>query len=478
MSMSEKRYFNIYASRHTIGEKNNSTILFEALDKFGVEDEAVKSFIETQGVSVKNIASDKNFLYSLILRSLSEFHIGRNASLKVKETLHQAEILYQKELYEACLELLAKAKEQAHKYELYPLIVEASIWETRCHIKLSNYAPLKDLLADSTEALALVDNLYAFMNLYYKMLDLNAQFRKGILVSTSSLEEEMKHPFLSDESIALTTRAKIYFWHTHVIFHRSNKDKYSELSSLERLLQLMESDEDYLQEYPYEYAEVLQRILVLNHLSSDDQFNKLLQHYGSLPTRLLGIKSNSRLENQTAVMIDLHELLRWIELNDTKNLSAKLALVEPQSKDHLKVLTESGRIFYSYVLALSFFRVNKYLKAANLSKNITHKFSDKISPSYYYTNFILLCMTFTALNDWKEVRNTAELGIKYLKKIQNQSSIILQILNKFREEADQAKNTSKQKMKVVFLPLMEEIEKNEEEELPFLPFLSWIKEPI
>ncbi len=33
LNKSEKRYFNLYASRHTIGEKNNYVILFEAIDK-------------------------------------------------------------------------------------------------------------------------------------------------------------------------------------------------------------------------------------------------------------------------------------------------------------------------------------------------------------------------------------------------------------------------------------------------------------
>ena len=33
MSKAEKRYFKLYSSRHTLGEKNNYSILFDAIDK-------------------------------------------------------------------------------------------------------------------------------------------------------------------------------------------------------------------------------------------------------------------------------------------------------------------------------------------------------------------------------------------------------------------------------------------------------------
>ena len=40
-----------------------------------------------QKVSVRHLSSDKNYLYNLILRSLSAYHSGKSVSLQVKEFL-------------------------------------------------------------------------------------------------------------------------------------------------------------------------------------------------------------------------------------------------------------------------------------------------------------------------------------------------------------------------------------------------------
>ncbi|MCT4560919.1 MAG: hypothetical protein N4A41_06035 [Crocinitomicaceae bacterium] len=53
LTKSEKRYFKLHASRHTIGEENNYVTLFDYIDKQAAYDEA-KLFQDFKGAAFLN----------------------------------------------------------------------------------------------------------------------------------------------------------------------------------------------------------------------------------------------------------------------------------------------------------------------------------------------------------------------------------------------------------------------------------------
>ena len=99
LNKSEKRYFNLYASRHTLGEKNNYVILFDAIDKQNEYDEAsiLKQFKKEAFINKFSITKAR--LYDVILDSLTAFHSASSIDAQLKRDLHCAEILYKKTLY-------------------------------------------------------------------------------------------------------------------------------------------------------------------------------------------------------------------------------------------------------------------------------------------------------------------------------------------------------------------------------------------
>ena len=96
MSMSEKRYFKLFAGRHSGNEKSNYLKMFEVLEKMeDFQNDLLVQQLEKLEVSTRYLSSDKNYLYNLVLRSLSAFHWSKTAGLQVKEMLHQVEILFE-----------------------------------------------------------------------------------------------------------------------------------------------------------------------------------------------------------------------------------------------------------------------------------------------------------------------------------------------------------------------------------------------
>ena len=79
MTMSEKRYFKIYSSKHVIGQSNDYVLLFDFIDKsiYYEEDELLRQSF------VKNLSAEKNYLYNLVLKSLNAFHASLNSKTKI-----------------------------------------------------------------------------------------------------------------------------------------------------------------------------------------------------------------------------------------------------------------------------------------------------------------------------------------------------------------------------------------------------------
>ena len=88
LNKSEKRYFSLYASRHTIGEKNNYIILFEAIDKQLEYNESLilKQFKKEAFINKFSIA--KSRLYDVVLDSLTAFHSRSSIDAQLKRDLH------------------------------------------------------------------------------------------------------------------------------------------------------------------------------------------------------------------------------------------------------------------------------------------------------------------------------------------------------------------------------------------------------
>ena len=124
LNKSEKRYFKVFSSRHTIGEENNYIKLFDYIDKMDEYDEEVL-FGHFKGQSLLNKFSiTKARLYSNILKSLDTFHSNSSVDAQIFRSIHSAEILYNKGLYQQAEKILISAEKQAKKHENLNLLLE------------------------------------------------------------------------------------------------------------------------------------------------------------------------------------------------------------------------------------------------------------------------------------------------------------------------------------------------------------------
>ena len=116
LSKSEKRYFKLYSSRHTIGEQNNYISLFDYIEKMTIYDEDL-IFKDFKGEAfINRFSITKGRLYNNILKSLDLFYATHSADAQLYRLINSADILFNKGLYQQAGKMLLSAEKHATKY--------------------------------------------------------------------------------------------------------------------------------------------------------------------------------------------------------------------------------------------------------------------------------------------------------------------------------------------------------------------------
>lgn len=117
----ERRFFQLQARRHVIGEANNYWVLFDLVKAQEQYDEVALKQQWAEHGKAEHFAVIKQQLYQQLLGSLHLFHAATDNTQQVNMALHQAEVLISKGLYAQANKLLKKQQKQIEQSELFEL---------------------------------------------------------------------------------------------------------------------------------------------------------------------------------------------------------------------------------------------------------------------------------------------------------------------------------------------------------------------
>lgn len=126
LSKSEKRYFKLLSSRHTIGDENNYVKLFDFIDKQTVYDEEALFKEFKDEAFLHRFSITKKRLYDHVLNALDAFHSTNSVDAQLFKMMHSADILFNKSLYDQCARILRSAEKLAEKNNRFTLLAEIS----------------------------------------------------------------------------------------------------------------------------------------------------------------------------------------------------------------------------------------------------------------------------------------------------------------------------------------------------------------
>ena len=252
MSKSEKRYFKLMSSRHTIGEENNYVRIFDHLDKQDSYDEE-SLFKKFKGEAFLNRFSiTKKRLYDHVLSALDSFHSSNSIEAQIHKMLHSADILFERSLYDQSRRILRSAEKLAKKYEKSALMIEVSNKQKRI-LETAGYLNVSE--ADLLEMSDSEDSNISRMSEYNKIWSVKSQLftqlaKKGV---ARSLEESKRYaqicePLLCDyDPDYITTEGRYLYSHTLSAY-------YYAVADLDKSLEYLKMNLDLFDESPKELA--------------------------------------------------------------------------------------------------------------------------------------------------------------------------------------------------------------------------------
>jgi hypothetical protein len=366
MTKSEKRYFKLMASRHTIGDENNYVMLFDHIDKQESYDETA-IFNTFKGEAFLNRFSiTKKRLYDHILQALDAYHASNSAEAQLYRQLHAAEILYEKSLYDQARRILKSAEKQAVKSESYAILQKISSLNKKL-IENDGYADtsmevIKEMFSKDmfyTEQISQHDHLWKIKSILFTKLR-----TKGVARTADERAEYealiMGLPDLNEKS---SFQNQYLFNHIHsaLAFALQNTEKCS--LYLLKNLELFQRNEQHLIEHFNTYISLLTNaIYVEESLGNRIRSNQLMCQLRELPDTYSTFV-NEDLQIKLFASMNSVELGVLIKRGDLEQAAKLTAVIEKGLDSYDGKISASRQAFLAFKLATVHLGMGNYSEA-------------------------------------------------------------------------------------------------------------------
>lgn len=368
LTKSEKRYFKLWSSRHTIGEENNYVILFDFLDQLSEYDESLV-FTHFKGEAFLNRFSiTKKRLYDAILGALDSFHMQSSVDAQLHKQLHSADILYKKSLYEQSRRVLLSAEKQAVKLNRYAILLEI----TRRKKQLLEKKGYKQITEEQLQEVVSTETL-AMRQLTYISQLWRAKSELFHIVATKgySRAEEDRNQY---DTIGLEV-LKNYRPHeldveACYLYHQLLSAYYFAINEEEKSLEMlsaninhMERHSTFLEEHPESYFSALSNSI---YLSDQLGLNKNAQ---LLLKKLKELTSTDELKLTEDLKIKLFATSNSIELNmlmkrgEFDKAQELIPIIEQGMLHYGDLLTTERRSYFLFQFAVIEMALENYSQA-------------------------------------------------------------------------------------------------------------------
>lgn len=485
MSKSEKRYFKLFASRHTIGKENNYIRIFDFIESQDVfDDEEIYCHFEGEAF-LNKFSITKNRLYDQIMKSLDSYHSGSSTDAQIYKLIHGAQIVYNKGLYDHAKRQLHSAQKLAQKYNRNILIQEIAAHQKKL-IETEGYKNhnLDDLdeirLTDQrnqrqteyfNELWILKSKLFSYMNKKGKSRsDIDKQVYKSIFKEYESLKKPKQLGF---DAAYLKN-------HFESAYHFTVLDTNMSLKCLEKNLSLMKETPKAILNAPNKYFSLLTNVIHLE--SAQGNFKNVHENLIELKTfkKKYKVNSSEDLDIKLFSSINSTELM----INIKRAEFEKAVMLEPIIEEGFKIygssITPLRKSYLSFNLAVAYFGVDEYSKSLSWVNNVLNDpYLDEKEDIIAFAQILNLIIHFELNNDELlpyALKNT----MRFLKK-RNRSfkfeTIFLKHIRKISNANDRFE------VEQIFVDIEKEIEDIENDPyesvaLEYFDFKSWLKSKI
>jgi|GEM_PF-402539 len=363
LNPSEKRHFKLYAQRHIVGEGNNYLKLFDTIDRQDEYDEVAlkKTFRLEKFVHQIHVA--KNYLHTLILKSLNEYHASGSTNIQLRELLGSAEILFGKGLYKQASKILTKLKEKAYRYEKQIFVLEVIVLENKIAFALQDMEEAKAIITLGAKEEEKLLRDYQSARQYKHLSDKLKIFikTKGTVKGEDDipeLENIITHPLLDNEQNAISYNTKYSFFHVYSNYFSVKEDYKHAYPYCNKLVDLIESHPEQIVKNPQAYLLGLNHLLViLKELRKFDEFEVALKKMKSVQSKTIHFQSRA------FAYTFIHEWNLAFHTSKYQQCIALIPFLEEGLKKYDKQITSDIKLLFYFDVFYGYFVLGQYQAA-------------------------------------------------------------------------------------------------------------------
>jgi len=405
MSKSEKRYFKILSSRHTIGDENNYITLFDYIEQMQCynEDDLFNHF--SGEAFLNQFSITKNRLYESIMKSLDAFHSNSSVDTQIARLIHGAEILYDKSLYDHAKRQLLSAERLARKHDKNSALYEINLKYNKL-IESANYSntteqDIENIAQNNAERISLLayhNDLWRIKSQLFILIN-----KKG---KARSAEERKNYDLIFAKLKGLKIPTILDFDTNYLKNHILGAYYYAildERCSLKYLLlneKLLQEHPERIKQEPNTYFSILTNIVHLyskigdykNALTSLKRLKEFPKEHKIELNQDLQIKFFSSVHS-TELMLYIHQA----EFN--KALALETVILEGM-RLYENSISPVRKAYLYFQLAIAAFGVEEYSKSLKWTNTILNDSTiDEKEDICAFTHILNLIIHFELKND-------------------------------------------------------------------------------
>lgn len=479
LTKQEKRYFKLYASRHVIGEKNKYLLLFDAIDAQKEYDESALRKKFSKEAFVKQLHVIKNYLNTLIMRSLRNFHVN-NFDDKFHDLLRDAQILYDKGLNRQSRKVLNKAKKYASDNEKFLQLLDIQKWEhTIIHQnndveKLEKY--VNEKIEEEYENIEKYKNLLGFQLLNDKFF---IQYWKFGIARTNDEKNRLgrliSDDLYKDESNAKSFEARFYYYNAMFTYYFCTGDLKNSFDTISRLVMMIESMDPRLERYASKY------ISALNNLYAVQKELAFIKDALSTLSKLRNIRVSSQTQKAELFMRSyILELDLYISMGEFTTGISKIDSIEEDFVRFLSMIDKQSKLAFYFNFSYMYFGAGNFSKALDWNNKLLDDSDLSMREDIHCFGRIMNLIIHYELGNDQLLEYIAKSTYRFLykrKRLFKVETVILNFIKKYPNWVNQ------KEMIIGFTELLDDLKKLasdsfEKHAFEYFDFISWLQSKI
>ncbi len=389
----EKMYFKKVAGTHRSKESNGCLRLFDAIEKQEEYDEK-EILKEFKGTALaKFLAQQKQYLFSLVLKTLSQFHSKKSSDALLVELIRNIEILFNKDLLDLCSKKIEIAKGIAKKYEQFGYLLTILEWEEKFFFQKNKQEAHTYLNKTIPAAEKLLVKYQTFFEVRRMLTQLRIAISKSGRAISKKTEKEVRL-YLSKTSVTMDSYiAKDNFYQIQILYNKLIKKNYLETKKIAKnRISLAEQFPHMIKEHPSRYAYSLYYLIIdLIHTKQFEEAKVIIDKF----RKILSDKNIRLSAGMSAIYLN-SELDLFIETgnfyNGTLFIEENISKIDTTIKN--LAVSNDHRAVIPFNIAITYFGNKEYRKAIHHLNNLLNDQGEELRRDLRYSSSMLALICY------------------------------------------------------------------------------------